>query len=323
MRDGFRSTPEQSQSERDREVMESFDALLEQGDVKTSPHSFVQEVRTVTPTAGERKKLRRIAIDLDKDRNGGFGYVSSSSKHDRTKELLVTSHLADCFLKREVSTKPIIISVDDFYTFLSEQPSLVEKTRAFDRLTKITKPGQDFAIILSDFTGSKIFTEQILEQVPTQLNAGLELDNEYPLKKRPLFDFATTRLPKLIEQEKGNLDTVLKIISGDQGEVEENARLLLATGLLLQDRQLWQQLRYETTALYIVAPMNFHDAMNRLNKSWGFGDEDYSHRAHNALGNHDKPLLEESVELKDYKEQGLSAEEFEKRVGPLLEQFKK
>mgnify|MGYP001485686259 CR=1 FL=1 len=100
------------------------------------------------------------------------------------------------------------------------------------------------------------------------------------------------------------------------------SKLLLVTCLLLQDIQRWQDLWYENkvegTPLYVVAPMVFHDAMNRLNASWGHGAFDYQYRAANSLGDNAKPLFEPNIELPNYREQGLSLEQFRQKVEEFL-----
>lgn len=303
-------------------ITKSFRYLLEQGNPETSSWPFVQELKEVRIKDDEKNKLSRIGRQIEwTDRNGGIGYLSSSAGHGRPKELLAAAYIASCFSEREISTQPVVVSVDEFYRFTPGNSSLVSKTKLFNEVAEEQNPEQDFALILTGFTESDIFTQEVLEQVPTQNNAGLDL-----LKRtefgRELIYFAHKQLPLIIEQEKGDLGAVLKKIIGTQDGQEENARLLLVTGLLLQDMQAWQDLWYEGkqkgTPLYIVAPLSFHDAMNRLNLGWGHGGTDYSYRASCSLGNNNKPPFED-IELQNYHEQGLSAEEFERRIKPLLE----
>ena len=77
-------------------------------------------------------------------------------------------------------------------------------------------------------------------------------------------------------------------------------RLLLATSLLLTDKQLWQSLWYEGrprgTPLFIITSQAFHDAMNRLNRSWGHGGVDYKYRANCSLGDFELPVDIETYE---------------------------
>lgn len=320
MIDTFESRHEQSRCP--EYITESFRHLLEQGNPETSSCPFVQELKKVRIKDGEETKLRRIGRRIQwEDRNGGIGYLSSSTGHDRPKELLAAAYIAKCFSERKISTQAVVVPVDEFYRFTPGNSSLVGKTKIFNEVAEEQNPGQDFALILTGFTESDIFTQKVLEQVPTQNNAGLDIFKTTLFGKK-LLKFATEQLPLIIEREKGDLNAVLKKIIGTQDGQEKNARLLLATGLLLQDRQAWQDLWYEGrkkgTPLYIVAPMSFHDAMNRLNLGWGHGGIDYSRRASYSLGDNNKPPLEE-IELQNYHEQGVSAEEFERRIKPLLE----
>ncbi len=288
----------------------------------------MNKLKGVSLSEDEENRLeivgRRIIWQED---NKGFGYLSSSSKHDREKEAKAAFFIARCFQEKENGVKPLVLLIDDIYAFIPETASLVYKTQIFDKIASEQNPREDFAIILTGFSDSEIFTQEILEQVPTQNNAGLGPGKETPFGQ-DLMEFATGQLRLLIEEEKGDLKAVLgKIVGTKKGYPEEDGKLLLATGLLLQDIQVWQNLWYESkkkgTMLYIVAPMSFHDAMNRLNLGWGHGGIDYSTRASNSLGNEDAPPLEDGVELKNYHYQGLSSEEFKGRIEPILNIFKK
>ena len=129
-----------------------------------------------------------------------------------------------------------------------------------------------------------------------------------------------------MEEEKHDLDAVLKRVIGTRSVPEEDAKLLLATGLLYENARLWQGLwanknddeTKDNVPLYIVAPLSFHNAMKRISQD---GD-DFFNRASNSLGANDTPPLEDvpRAKLEKYhRKQGLSAAEFEKRIKPLLE----
>jgi len=325
MIDKFEPNPEQTRYP--EYFIIGYRDLLNQGNLDESSIPFVGELKGVELSEDEEKRLqivgRRI---LRAGENRGIGYLSSSSKHDRMKELNAASYIAQCFQEKDNPAQPLIVSIDSFYRFIPGNASLVRKTQIFDEIAQEQNPGQDFALILTDFSGSVIFTEEILGRVPTQDNAGMDIFHTTSFGN-DLLKFAGGRLPLLIEEAKGDLSAVLQKITGSRDVLEEDAKLLLVTGLLLQDRQMWQNLLYEGrkrgTPLYIVAPMYFHDAMNRLNLGWGHGGTDYSYRASCSLGNESEPPLDDGVELKNYHDQGLSSEEFKRRIEPILNQFKK
>lgn len=307
-------------------ILTEYRNLLKWGNLDTASCPFITELKRIELSEYEKKKLRIVGMKiLLRKRNGGIGYLSSSSEHRRDKELKATLYITQCFREKDNPVQPIVVSIDEFYRFIPGNSSLVGKTQIFNEIAEKQNIEQDFALILSDFSGSNIFTQEILEQVPTQNNAGLDIREQTPFGNN-LLEFATNQLPLLIKETKGDLNAVLRKIVGTE-DWQEDAKLLLVTGLLLQDRQTWQNLWYERkekgTPLYIVAPMNFHDAMNRLNLSWGHGVIDYRYRASCSLGDKDEPPLEDEIELKNYHEQGLSLEEFKRRIEPILNQFKK
>lgn len=260
------------------------------------------------------------------ERNIGFGYISSSSTYDRNKEHMVTKYIADCFKNKENPAEPVIVKIDDFYKFFPGNPSIVGKVRIFDCIVQEQNSKKNYAIIITDFTGSKIFTEEIINQVPYQENAGLDPFQPTDLGKC-LYHFAMydVVLAKMLENKKGDLGAVLDHIVDISKCPREDAQLLLVVSLLMQDKINWQNLAYEWTEkgtpLYIVAPMNFHDAMRRLNlQAIGTGDE-YHFRASISYGAYHMPPLEDNVEIKEYYTQGLSHEEFEKRIKPILDKI--
>ncbi|MCB9800610.1 MAG: hypothetical protein H6773_00305 [Pseudomonadales bacterium] len=308
-------------------ILSEYRAILDQGILELSSLENVRQLKDLSLTEHEEERLQSVGrIILWSDENRGFGYLSSSVNHDRKKERMTARYIADCFQAKESPVQPIIVLVDDFYHFCPGNPSLVSKTQIFDEIAVEQLPSQDFAIVLSGFTESRIFTQSALKQVPYQDNAGLELGKITQFGNELLY-FASNGLRSLIEKNNGNLDAVLKQMSEAGNFPEDDVRLLLVTSLLLQDMQKWQNLWYESrkkgTPLYIVAPMSFHDAMNRLNFEWGHGGLDYRYRASNSLGNHDEPPLENNVTTENYYNQGLSSNDFQRKVSPILEKFKK
>lgn len=307
-------------------LIDEYNVLLNQGNLDQSPIPFVKELRELKLSKDEEERLEGARMWIHGcDDNKGIGYLSSSSKHDRTQEEKTALFIARCFKERKNPVRPLVLLIDNFYRFMPWRPSLVRKTLTFDEIASEQNPGQDFAIILTGFSDSEIFTQETLEQVPTQKNAGLELFAHTQFGK-DLLEFANGQLPLLMKEARGDLKAVLGKIVGTTGWPEEDGKLLLVTGLLLQDGQMWQSLWYEGkrkgTPLYIVAPMSFHDAMNRLNLAWGHGKLDYSYRASSSLGSWNEPPLEDGVKLENYHKQGPSAQEFKRRINPILSQIK-
>lgn len=293
-------------------LIDGYRALLERRRLK------VEDVELSEEEERRLQIIRRRIIWQDK--NKGIGYLSASARHEKK----AADFIARCFQERNVT--PLVVPIDNFYKFIPGNPSLVSKTLIFNDMAQEMNPGEEFAIILTGFSDSKIFTQNVLDQVPTQENAGLNISATTPLGKDLMF-FARKKLPLLIGTKKGDLNEVIREIVQTTDSPEEDVRLLLVTGLLLQDRQTWQSLWYEEkekgTPLYIVAPMSFHDAMNRLNMTWGHGGTDYSYRASSSLGNYDEPPLEDGVKLTNYLDQGTSAEEFQRKIEPILARLKK
>ena len=248
--------------------------------------------------------------------NGGIGYFASSTSVDLEKESLSVAIVVNYFRKKSSSIKPLVIPVDDFYLYHLENTSLVVKTKKFNDVIK--NSGKDYVIILSGFSQSIIFSQSTLEDIPSQYEAqvyGSKLNNFG--NKLMKFSDAMNRM----FLEKKSIDNVLNHVS-KEGAHTNDAKLLLATSLLLQDCQKWQSLWYEGeekgTSLYIVAPASFHDAMNRLNIFWGHSLGDYNYRASCSLGNNNEPLFCENYQSTNYTKQGLSSKEFKLRVEHLL-----
>ena len=305
--------------------LKPMEYLKQLGDRAVSQNPFVVEVGKVD-LAKERldeKLTQPITSGIKwQDSNKGIGYLPSSEKQDRQQEVVAAALIADAFETRETKTTPLIIPVDKFYRFFPGNPSFVTKTQIFEE--QLPHPKKEYALILTGFSDSCIFTQDSLEQIPTQKNAGLVEDESEERSKfgRRLMDFASVKLRLWLNEENGDIAKVLLRLAPKE-EDRLNARLLLATSFLLQDMQLWQSLWYESakrgTALYIVAPQSFHDAMNRINFHWGHGVRDYSYRASGSLGNNgDEPLFGEKDDLSSYSEQGIPFEDFKERVERFL-----
>jgi len=315
--------------------------LIELYSLETSKNPFVQQVRQDMESLEERiKAVSGGKLDLNSPRvrdvkrvierqskNKGHGYLGYSVDHDREKEAVATALVASCFLNREVKTQPIIVPIDDFYRFYPALASLVAKTKTFD--ADVIGSKTDYSIILSGFSLSTVLRQDYLEQIPHQNNADLNLSLEGEFGKK-FMGFAY-EISEKFSQFEGNINQVLESLVKGKQEKIGSAKLLLATSLLLQDKQRWQDLWYESkgkgTSLYIVAPMSFHDAMNRLNLCWGHGALDYSHRA--SLGNNMVPLFGSvasenadpfglDAELPNYENQGFSLAEFRQKVEEFL-----
>jgi len=315
--------PPQQEYSLHSKFIKGYKELLSQGSLDNSSSPFITELRTIELSDTEREQLkisgRRILYFTS---HKGFGFLSSSLSGNRKTELKTTAYIAECFSRNTNPAQPVIVSIDQFYKFVPGNPSLVQKTKIFNEIAKEQNPGKDFALIISNFTESNIFTKEVLEQIPTQHSAGLEqITSSSSNIGYALDNFSKTLLQRLLEKEKGDLNKVLIKIIEDGNTQENNAKLLLAAGLLLADRQTWQDLWYEMqtsgTPLYIIAPFIFHHAMNRLNFFWGHGNVDYEYRASASLGDNSDPPFEEPVNV-SYHTGGLSTQVFESRIGPLL-----
>lgn len=310
------------------EIGMGTEALIQLGSLETSQHPFVSEVRTVLSSLDEKiikltkgdeelnKRVKMACTPIEwKNKRNGLGYASSSVNHNREKEVVAAALIARAFRKNDMKAEPLIIPIDEFYTFYPGCSSLVGKTWAFNNeATEMNKPG--YALILTDFTSSKVFTQQALEQAPSQRNAGLDYITEDKDFSSKFSTFEAKQIPLIMEKEKGNLDNVINKLAKTPENIND-ARMLLATCLLLRDKQCWQDLWYEGkeegTPLYIVAPVSFHEAMNRLNRCWGHGGLDYIHRS--TLRNNDEPLFDEYDFEKEIRtEKGLSLNQFRGRV---------
>lgn len=272
--------------------------------------------------------LRVIYPILLRDNTGGFGYVSSSFGFSRDFELLWTAIIAKAFYDRNYI--PLVIPIDKFYSYRPVTLSFVYKTEIFSEHQASHKSEKPYALIIAGFTESETFTYRTLSDIPRQGEIFRDPEDIEIKVDR----FARNKLHMLFS-DNGSLEKVLQeTVIGDLNDY----KLLLCTGLLLQDCQTWQNLWYQSkkgegVPLFIVAPSEFHEAMNRLNECWGHGARDYHYRASCALGASDYPpfsivnsklktyddCIKESLS-DDYKyNTGLNREKFRKRIGYILE----
>lgn len=252
--------------------------------------------------------------------NKGIGYLGSSAAFDADRERLWSGAVARLFSAQDYhETVPLIIPVDTFYAYKPDIPSLVYKTVAFNN-----ESAKNYTLILSGFTQSSFFTRELLESIPTQDHCGLGLGKVTEFGRA----FDSFRRSRFKQKLGPDLTSLVTLMAQNDPDKIEDARLLVCTCLLLSDGQAWQTLWYENsdkgTPLYIVAPRPFHDAMNRLNVCWGHGAMDYQYRALNSFGAwepffDDKEDPEGEVALMN---QGLSGDEFRRRITPLLESTK-
>lgn len=314
----------------------SPEELIDIGRVESSKHPFVKKVGFVKIPDEflKEEEVQRVLRPVQRTNNiRGFGYLSSSQNFDPDKELLWAAIISRSFRANNAfGATPLIIPIDTFYTFRPGILSLVDKTKMFNLETKYSEEikkqfGEhpQFILILTGLTDSMIFNQQVLDQVPHQINAGLSIesgikspDQEFTNK---LGHFYRDELAYLFTEKQGRVDKVLERLA-HRCKTREDANLLLIAGLLLQDRQRWQNLWYENqakggTPLYIIAPYSFHQAMNRLNIFWGHGSIDYHYRASCSLGAYIQPPGED-IPYARLEEQGLSFEEFSSRVTPYL-----
>ena len=314
--------------ERKQKKWETYTNLLKQSDIENSDVPFVRDLKNIKLSDKEKARFLQINLRINLQTDSGiFGYLSSSTDYDREKELKSATFVARCFTQKEdACVKPVVVPIDNFFQFIPEETSLVIKTESFRRMNHIKDPNQDYALILTGFTDSTIFTEDVVKQVPTQENAGLKFLQETDFGKK-LYSFAKgLKLKKIIENNNGDLKKTLEYLTDNGQFSKEDAQLLLVTSLLLADAQNWQNLIFKQerqihTALYIVAPQPFHNAMIRLNLNWGNGEDEYSYRAIGSLGatllENDKQKNQMGRHLKG----GLSAEEFERKIAPILNRF--
>ncbi|MDD4617153.1 MAG: hypothetical protein PHW76_08610 [Alphaproteobacteria bacterium] len=330
----------------------SYDNLLKLGDIETSENPFVAKVRSIqgreqeivavlAPDEPAQSKIldkiafQTLTIELS-DRCAGFGYASSNENGGSDKEALISSFIVSAFKASGMKVEPLLLSVVDYYSYQPEKLSLVGKTKSITREEFKENGKPQHAIVLSDFSNSDLFSARVMTEIPCQDALGLAYnccDEKLKSFGERLRAFSYEQLPLIVEENGGINQTVATLSEATSATSEDerhDLKMLLATSLLLQDRQMWQDLWYETgtgVPLFIVAPKCFHDAMNRVNLAWGHGSVDYHYRAGNSLEASDASLFEGIEPAKEkiipYREQGMNATQVMARLEPMLARLEK
>lgn len=317
--------PRHDREKRETDGSLSIESLIEQGEPSTSDWSFVRDLASVTPDwdikNDETLRLlyRRLAI---RPRNAGVGYASASVENDRAKELRAAAFVRWSLAQRARAIESVVLPVDQLYRFDLDQDGLVGKLFSFNDQLKEHALDPKYAFVVTDFADSIVFDDQTLANIPHQEAAGLK-HGAFTKLGDVLYNFGRRGVSELLKESKGDLRTTLDTMMDRSRASEADAKLLLATSLLLQDEQRWQDPWYEhapgdQTSLFVVGPKSFHDAMNRLNDYWGHGTHDYAYRSANSLGNFDAPLFDEEPPVVIYKDQGPDSETFSARIEPVL-----
>lgn len=313
----------------------SEEQLIETGRISTSTHPFVVGIRAVLPGLDQKiqdrlqgqKEIREHSVEHDlrvisrpllwNNCHSGFGYMAPSFNNSKEDDILASALVSRLFKEGGMKTEPIIVPVDLFYAYHPDVLSLVNKMRIFDE-----RIGQKerLSLILTDFSDSEIFTDDVLNKIPNQDELGLGIYKDGgEFARKIMSQDIRYKIGGILENEKSIGGTLQRL--SEVGN-PESVRLLLSTILLLSDLQMWQSLWYggkkNGTPLYIVGPAIFHHAMNRLNLCWGYGGIDYHYRASNSLGALDEPLFDREVEMPSYYEVGLSKDEFRRIIEPVL-----
>jgi len=321
--------------------------LVKLGDVENPSTKFVEDVvealndldtkiteMSLGKVTGYNTKVVEYIVSPVEwtSRVGGFGFLSVSD-HNYTEEVIWTAIAVKAFQGSDANLHPLVVSIDDFYSFLSGQPSLPMKTQFFSDENLRDDHQRPYAIILSDFSSSGIFTRDNLEEIPLQKTLGLGPFYKPTDLGQRFFQFAKYEIPRMLEEHK-TIEGVVNIMS--QNSDEEDVKYLMCSSLLL-DPGNWQSLWYESregVPLYVVAPIVFHSAVDNLNEFLGHGQNDYSYRARNSLGGNKQPgfsivdgqlkthddLALEAVQRLD-QPQHISLEGFEDRVGKIINQY--
>ncbi len=268
--------------------------------VKLPKSRFVEQVVEYTEKVDETlTKLSRGVIDsvLHEDVDdlvariewcgqSGHGYLASSLKSDFESEVLWTSVVVNAF--SNAGFQSVIFPIDDFYSYLPKVSGICQKLSCLTQDKLATEPQSKYAVILSDFSSSQVFTDNTLKLVPFQNNA-----ESFEFKNRAKYICPLIGRTGSLELSLSEITNML----GDSEEHKQNAQLLLCCSLLLDDAEAWQSLWYESQGnkgipLFIVAPKLYHDAVNRLNYFCGHGVMDYEYRAGNKLGAHKVPIFD-------------------------------
>ena len=331
----------------------SEEEIIAIGDLETSSNPYVAEVRDTLNNLEKRLSeassglitcphdgiIKRVTIPLrlQAQKPHGFGYVASSFEHDKSMETLWAAIIAKAFMDSELNFHPIIMPIDEYYKFVPSYLSIVGKTTEISERKMRDNSGRPYAMVLTGFTESVIFRQDVLQKMPNQYEVYGDGISKKPISIIKTFEeFSQYTTEGLFTANKGILKDILEALA--KGVKKEDAELLLCSVLLLHDCQMWQNLWYEQKEgipLYIVAPFSFHETMDRMNISWGHGALDYTYRAQSLRANRYPPISVVDGKLKDelkyseeedpevFQRKGLSGAEFEARIKPILDKFPK
>lgn len=330
----------------------SEEEIIAIGDLETSSHPYVAEVRNTLNNLEKRlseassglitspsdRTIKRImapmALMTRKPR--GFGFVASSFEHNKSMETLWAAIIAKAFMESGINFHPIVMPVDEYYRYMPSYLSIVGKTTEISERKRRDNSGRPYAMVLTGFTNSVVFRQDVLQEMPNQYEIyGDSVTGRKPISVVKEFEeFSTYASERIFGEQKGSLNGVINALSKEGSK--KDAELLLCSVLLLHDCQMWQNLWYECKEgipLYIVAPFEFHESMDRINLNWGHGALDYSYRAQFLRANRYPPISVADGKLKDELEyleeeeseliykRGLKGAEFEARIKPILEKF--
>ncbi len=269
--------------------------LIQIGSIKTSSHEYskkiLNELNNLDATISELKPLKNfeslqtVVSELEfmlfnNRKNSGYGYISTSPNFDEKTELFWTALTYKCFSAGN-SFQPLIIKIDDFYDYAPQNNSLILKTRIL-----LDEIGRDkYALILSGFTSSKIFKENLLKQLPTYRKLALKNQGkQFNPDEDPdeLTEFAqdfrqfNTKLSELIAKHKD-----IRLVRSELSKFlsTEDAELLIISNLLMANTD-WQALWFDINIpTVIVAPYEFNHAMARMDQYYDYSPFDYVIRA--------------------------------------------
>lgn len=322
---------------RNREYLPSLDPLgdlMLHGDPKRSLNHFVKSVGEVVEGDFPLNSLskRRMERSITAMQWNGVGYVSSSEFLDRTCEERSCAYLVSLLRDKKPEFTPIIVPIDEIYKISPPYGIVSIVTNIVTELSYEMDSKVRPVVVLSGITTSKVFDEKTLLDVPTTKNMGYIWSSGTDRLGKSLHSetanllssFVKKILPTLLKDTNGDLDLLLRVVTTQYESNIEDAKLLIATGLLRLDSQRWQDPWYEMSSrgggvpIFVVAPTIFHYAMSRVDGGAVHTPYDYAYRAGNSLGAFNDPLFGENTDQRPYPEQGLSQKEFEVRVRPIL-----
>ena len=238
--------------------------LIELGSIETSSHPFVQHVRrfleldreAFVAKAKSFHAVEDIAEKLEDVEdsitwhghvpyNYGFGYLSSSSKHDFDKEAFCAAVVAGAL--KTTGAQPLVVPIDKFYSYMTYNCSLVAKARFFADQEVIDRP----AIVLSGFTQSAIYTEEVLRQIPHQYNIA-ESSDVFQAE----FEKFAQGIHRFFKENVSVEQTLDWILKGHALEQQEGAQLLLAAALIWANQEAFQPLSYRKPTFLLLLQLH-------------------------------------------------------------------